>query len=80
MLFLGSESSSFLDAEVPLVMHNSLDILPAIKHLRPDPGLGRLLPERISRIELTKGGRAFCRQEIGVERPLVTAGEKTRVF
>ena len=33
-----------------LLMHNFLDILPAIKHLRPDPGLRRLLPERISRI------------------------------
>ena len=30
---------------------DSLDILPAIKHLRPDSGLGRLFPERISRID-----------------------------
>ena len=44
-----------------LVMHNSLDILLAIKHLRPDPGLGRLLLEHISRTEVAKGGRMFCR-------------------
>ena len=47
-----------------LVIHNSLDILPAIKHLRPDPGLRRLLPEHISKIELTKEKRAFCRQTL----------------
>ena len=39
-----------------LVMHNSLDVLLAIKYLRPDPGLGHLLPE--------EGGRAFCRQTL----------------
>ena len=44
-----------------LVMHNSLDILAAIKHLRPDPGLGRLLPEYISRTEIAEGGRMFCK-------------------
>ena len=44
-----------------LVMHYSFNILPAIKHFRPDPGLGRLLPERISRIEVPEGGRAFRR-------------------
>ena len=41
-----------------LVMHNFYNIVLAIKHLRPDPGLGRLLTERISRIEVAEGGRA----------------------
>ena len=45
------------DVGQDLVMHNFLDILPAIKHLRLDPGLGRLLPERISIIEEVEGGR-----------------------
>ena len=38
------------------MLDNSLNILPAIKHLRPD---GRLLPERISRTEDAEAGRAF---------------------
>ena len=42
-----------------LMMHNSLNILLVIKPLFFDLGLGRLFPERISRIEVTKGGRAF---------------------
>ena len=46
------------DVGQALVMHNFLDILPAIKHLCPDPGLGRLLPERIFTIEEVEGGRA----------------------
>ena len=46
------------DVGQALVMHNFLDILPAIKHLRPDPGLGRLLPEHISTIEEVEGGSA----------------------
>ena len=43
------------------MMYNSLNILPAIKHLRPDLELGRLLPERISRTEVAEGRRAFRR-------------------
>ena len=39
-------------------LDDSLDILPAIKHLRPNPGLRCLLPEHISRIEEVEGGRA----------------------
>ena len=54
-------SDDLRNARQALVVRNSLNIFPAIKHLRPDPGLGRLLPERISRIEVTKGGRAFRR-------------------
>ena len=49
------------DVGQALVMHNFLDILPAIKHLRPDLGLGRLLPERISTIEEVEGG---CAQRV----------------
>ena len=42
-----------------LMIHNSLNILLAIKHLFFDLGLGRLLPERISRIEVAEERRAF---------------------
>ena len=44
-----------------LVMYNSLGILPAIKHVYFDPGLGHLLPERISRIKIAEGRRALRR-------------------
>ena len=54
-------SDDLRNVEQALVMHNFLDILPAIKHLRPDLGLRRLLPERISRIEIAEGGRIFRR-------------------
>ena len=47
------------NVEQALVMQNSFDIPPAIKHLRPDSGLGRLLPERISRTEVVEGRRVF---------------------
>ena len=40
-------------------LDNSFDILPVIKHLRPDPKLGSLLPERISEIEAMEGKRAL---------------------
>ena len=42
-------------------LDNPLNILPAIKHVCPDPGLGRFLPERISRIEVAEERRAFRR-------------------
>ena len=42
-------------------LDNSLNILLAIKHLCPDPGLGHLRPERISKIEAMEGGRALRR-------------------
>ena len=42
-------------------LDNFFDILPAIKHLRPDLRLGSLLPERISGIEAVKGERALRR-------------------
>ena len=41
-----------------LMMHNSLNILLVIKHLPLDLGMGELLLKRISRIGVTKGGRA----------------------
>ena len=41
-----------------LVKHNFLNILPAIKLILD---LGRLLPERICRIEVPEGGRALRR-------------------
>ena len=44
-------SDDFRNVRQALMMHNSLDILLAIKHLLLDLGLGRLLPERISTIE-----------------------------
>ena len=43
-------SSAQLSQEDKTGLDNSLDILPAIKHLCPDPGLGSLFPERISKI------------------------------
>ena len=53
VLFFGDESSSFLNVKVAnqlnpadLVMHKSLNILLALKHIRPDP----VLPKHISRI------------------------------
>ena len=42
-----------------LMMHNSLNILLVIKHLFLDLGLGRLFPERIYKIKVTKRRRAF---------------------
>ena len=41
----------FRNVRQTLMMHNSLDILLAIKYLLLDLGLGRLLPGHISRIE-----------------------------
>ena len=52
------------NARQALAMYNSLNISPAIKHICPDPGLGHLLPERISRIEVVEGRPAFCRQTL----------------
>ena len=37
------------NVEQALIIHNSLDILLAIKHLCPDPRLERLFLERISK-------------------------------
>ena len=50
------------------LMHNSLDILSAIKHLRFDPRLRRLLPERVSRIEWREDMRSefSSRLDVGV--------------
>ena len=55
IVFPGNEFSSLLDGRVLLVMHNCLNILPAIQ---ADPGLGCLLLERISRIEVVEEERA----------------------
>ena len=37
---------------------DALNILPTIKHLHLNPGLGRLFPERVSRIEVVEEDRA----------------------
>ena len=39
--------------------NNSLNILQAIKYLRPDSGLGRLFPKRIFRTKLAEGRHAL---------------------
>ena len=43
-------SDNLRNVRQALLMYNFLDILPAITHLYPDHGLGRLFTERISRI------------------------------
>ena len=57
-------SDDLRNARQALAMHNSLNIFLAIKHVCPDPGLGHLLSERISQIEVAEGRRAFCRQTL----------------
>ena len=54
-------SDDLRDVKQALLMHNFLDIPLAIKLFRPDPGLGRLLPERISQIEVVEERRALRR-------------------
>ena len=51
MPFSQLSSDDLRNIRQALMMHNSLNILLAIKHLFLDLGLGRLLPERISRLE-----------------------------
>ena len=75
IVFPGNKFLSFLDAKVTTQL-NSDDLrnvgqtlastIPStsskpIKHFRPDPGLERLLPKRISRIGVAERGRAFRR-------------------
>ena len=72
MYFPGNEFSSRLNAKVASQLNSDdlkehrtgLGDVQLLQHLlrhQTDPGLGRLLPERISRIEVAEGGRALRR-------------------
>ena len=67
IVFPGNEFSSFLDTKVPSSWCLGIAPLPQ-DPLSPSILGWDVFPERISRIEVAEGGRAFCRKKTLVQR------------